>query len=1103
MLNFVLGRSGYGKTEYCFNKIKNLVDNGCSGILLITPEQYNFTAEKKLLKMLGEQNINKVENSSFSRLYNEAVRLYGGSVLPVLSKGAKGVLMKKAIDSVKDDLLLFKRKTNKSSFVSSMISVYDEMKSCNISYSEMLAVSKALDKKILSDKLYDMSLIIKAYEGIIENKFLDSADNLKRLYTILCNNSYLDGREVIIDGFNGFVANEYKILELVVERAANVTVTFATDSYGNEVAFDLFSYVNKNIAILEKICRKAGVECNFISLNHNYRAKNEELVFCEKNIFSSFYKQYEKEIDNIKIYSSKSVYDECVYVASQIKKDLKNGIRARDIAVICRDLGKYSDQLNYTFKKFEIPCFDDERQPVKTQPLILFVKYLLRCVIYSFKSDDILSLAKTSLTDLKDSEICELENYIFMWNINGFRKWSSDFENSSKGFVADLTENDYKALERINKSRKYLFDILNYFKKQVKNASALQISKAVYDTIIKFNVNVHLKELAAALSESNLNALSDEQERIWDLLMEILNRFAVIIGDEIISLEEYLNYFNIMVSAEDLGVLPQGIDTVQIGQADRIRTDNPKAVYIIGANEGEFPANIVCGGLLTESDRIILNDNDFKLYSSAETLNFQERYFAYMALSSACEKLCVSYSGDDNCTPSVIVSSLVNLFPLVNVNSHRDIDELEWIESREFAFEYMAEHFNDNTVFSESLKHYFKDDGRYDAVKMLSDNEDIKLKDENTAIELFGKDMYLSASKLEDYYNCSFRYFCKYGLSAKPRAAVKMDAMQTGTVIHYVLEKIISDIGSKKLAEMSYSEINSSVNKYLNKYLSNEIVNSDSLSKRFIYQFTRLSSMITSVVNRIAAEFSQSEFEAKAFELSIDTDGAVKPTVINLESGGTVRLKGLIDRVDVLNKNGIKYVRVVDYKSGSKMFNLSDILYGLNLQMFVYLFTICNDKSCEYSGVPAGVLYMHAAKAVASVNKGFEQEEVSDKESKDFKMKGLVLYDESHNILESMERDLQGKYIPVKVNKKGDISGCFASLEELGKIQKKTESLIAFMGSSLHNGEINQNPINGKNHDKTCEFCDYSSVCANRRMIVNREMQEFKDDEVIKILKEE
>ena len=260
--------------------------------------------------------------------------------------------------------------------------------------------------------------------------------------------------------------------------------------------------------------------------------------------------------------------------------------------------------------------------------------------------------------------------------------------------------------------------------------------------------------------------------------------------------------------------------------------------------------------------------------------------------------------------------------------------------------------------------------------------------------------------------------------------------------------------------------------------------------------------MLYSVVLRLAAEFSQSEFKAKAFELNIDQDGDVKPTVIELDNGGTVQIRGEVDRVDILEENGSRYVRVIDYKSGNKRFSLSDILYGLNLQMFVYLFTLCNDKASEYSGIPAGVLYMHAARSVLSTERNIEKDKLIHEENKEFKMKGLVLYDESHDILSSMEKDLKGKYIPVKTTKNG-IAGCFASLEELGRIGKRVENLIAEMGNQLQSGSIKQNPIHGKNHDKTCEFCDYSCVCANRRIIENREMDELKDEEVLERLKEE
>ncbi|MCH5316372.1 MAG: PD-(D/E)XK nuclease family protein [Eubacterium sp.] len=1104
MLKFVFGRSGFGKTEYCFSQIEALVKGGEKNILLITPEQYNFTAEKRLLKSLGEADINKVENSSFSRLSNEAARLYGGNALPVLSKGGKAVLMKKAIDSVKDKLTVFNNKTDSSSFVVSMVRIYDEMSSCDISSADLLSVSSAVEKEILSRKLFDMSLIIGAYGKLLNGNYFDSADELSRLYEKLINTDFFKGRSVFIDGFNGFVASEYKILELIIKEAKNVTVTLATDSYFGSDQFDLFTYVNKNAKKLQSIAEKYGIPVEFVTLEKNYRTSDEALLFAEKNLYSRRAEQYEGETDSISLYSAKNVSDECDYIALQIKKELRAGRRARDIAVICREADFYTNELIYAFRKYDIPYYVDERQPINTQPLMVFVQYLLRAVVYSCRSDDILSLAKTGLTELDREKISNLENYVYIWNISGVKKWSNPFISSTKGFTAEMTDSDKKRLEEINASRKYLFNRINRFKNSVKNETAREISRGIYELLHSFSVNKHLKEIAQSLSEYGRDILAEEQGRVWDILMDILNQLAVICGDEKISLKDYLSLFSIMTANEDLGVLPQGLDNVQFGQADRIRADNPKSVYILGANEGEFPKAVMSGGLLSESDRIILSKKELELYSFGETLNLQERYFAYMATAVASERLCVTYLGNcANPVPSVIVSSLKKCFPNIKEIKYSDIPEIDLVESRASAFELMAERFNDNTEFSESLKEFFKNDDRYSAVRLLSENDEINIHNAETSTDLFGKDMYLSASRLEDFFNCRFRYFCKYGLMARPREKAEMNAMKTGTVIHYVLENLIAEIGSAELGRSDEAKIKLLVDKYLKQYLETEM-GSNEYTGRFTYQYLRLSKMLYSVVGRLAEEFAQSKFEAKAFELSIDKDGEVKPKMIPLESGGSVRLRGEIDRVDILEENGNKYVRVVDYKSGSKKFSLSDILYGLNLQMFVYLFTLCADENSEYCGTPAGVLYMHAARSVLKADRGADVSDISKMEAREFKMKGLVLYDEDHDILESMEKDLAGKYIPVKYSKKNGITGCFASLEELGRISQKVESLIAEMGNLLQSGSISQNPINGKNHDKTCEFCDYSDVCANRRMIENREIEVFDDDaDAMNKLKEE
>lgn len=1097
MLELVFGRSGYGKTEYVFNSINNLVKNGNKDILLITPEQFSLESERKLLTDLKEDGIISVNNSSFTRLADDVKREYGSINLPVLTKGAKLVLMVRAIENAKENLTLFNKNLDSLSFVKSMIKINDEMKSCNLSSAQISDLSKGINNETLLRKMNDISTIMSYYEKLIKDRYLDPADGLTRLYETLKDKQYFKSKKVFIDGFNGFVAQEYKLLELIIKEADKVTLTLCTDSFDCDDNYNFFAYVNNSAKIIKKIADKAGVDTKFVQLTKNYRANNDAIKSIENNIFSNNVCD-DKCDENILIYSAKSVTDECFEVSRQIKKLLRNGFKASEISVITRDLDKYRDEMSSAFKKLDIPYFHDERQPIKNQPIVLFIEYLLRCVNYSFKSDDIISLAKTGLTNISFDEINNLENYVYLWNINGL-KWAKPFTNSTKGFVPSISTFDQQLINAINETREKLISPIMKFKSAVKNADAQTICKHIYYTLIEFNADKRVGEIAKNLHKSGKTVLANQQAAVWDTVMDILSEIPQAIGNDQISLKNFAKLFSLVISSEDLGVLPSGIDNVQLGQADRIRCNNPKAVFIVGANEGEFPQAVSEGGLLTESDRLILLENDFKLYSYGEILNLQERYFAYMACSAPRDFLFVSYLGNvgKDSAPSEIITSIKSVFKNVKEYNSSSIENIDLLETNANAFELMCENFLTNTEFYSSLKEYFSSDPRFSAVKSLALNEETRIKDNKISTNLFGKDMYISASRIEDYYNCSFKYFCKFGLGARPRKKAEINPMERGTLIHYVLEHILSEYGSKKLSLMDKDEIIDCVNKLVYQYFVNVMGNAEDLGERFKYNFKRLSRLIYGVVIHLSEEFKDCEFEAKAFELSIDKDGEVKPEIISLEDGGTVQIRGSIDRVDTLCKNNETYVRVVDYKSGNKEFNLSDIVYGLNLQMFVYLFSLTQDKNSEFTGIPAGVLYMHSSRNVFSFdNKVEASENLQAKEGETFKMKGIVLDENDGEIAIAMEHNLQGKYIPVKRMKSGALSGQLASLEELGHIHKKINSLIANMGNELHKGNIQRNPVWNKTHKNVCDYCDFKDVCANSKMIENRICNDLTDSQV-------
>ena len=733
--------------------------------------------------------VNFVDNSSFSRISNDVRRKYGSSPLPTISKGGKVILMCKAIDECKDDFQLFNKNLDSLSFVSSMINIYDEMKSCNLDSTQITELSKNIENEVLFKKLFDISLIINSYENIIKDKFNDGSSELNRIYNQICDKNYFKDKYVFIDGFNGFVAQEYKLLELIINEAKCVTITLCTDNIDNIDNYSLFTYVNNSAKIIKKIADKANVEVNTVKLDKNYRFNNDELKTVEESFFDNKSNLLEQN-KNVKIYASKNISDEC-----------------------------------------EVPYFKDERQPINTQALVIMIEFMLRCINFSYKSDDILSLAKTGLTDISDEDINELENYVFLWNINGL-KWTKPFINSSKGFADEINEYDQKALDKINLTREKLIKPLEKFKQAAKSKDSKNISEAIYYTLISYKADEKVKEYATELDKNGFYALASEQGRVWDLVMNILNQLATTLGET--NLKAYAQMFSLIISCEDLGVIPSGIDNVQIGQADRIRTDNPKAVFILGANESEFPQSVNGGGLISESERKIMLENDFKLYSYGEIINLQERYFAYMACCASSDKIFISYlkgNGKDS-SPSEIVTDIEAKYKNFIEYDISKICDIDLIETYKNSFELMSEHFYDNTEFYQTLKAYFEDDSKFDSIEYLAKNKPIKIKNKKTATDLFGKDMYISASRIEDYFNCPFRYFCKFGLNARPRVKAEIDPMQRGTLIHFVLEMILSDIGTKKLSTLEYKEIKKLVDKYIAVYFDELLNLKLAISKR-------------------------------------------------------------------------------------------------------------------------------------------------------------------------------------------------------------------------------------------------------------------------------
>lgn len=1115
MVHFITGRAGSGKTEYVRNVLKGNAKNGLGNMILIVPEQFSFESEKWILSTLGPKDALKIDVLSFTRLAQSVFSTYGGLCNNLIDDGHKILLMSLALENIKDELVLYSKYVKSTSFIEKMLHICTEFKQRKITPNDLISATKNITSTILKQKLTELSLIYASFNSYLSNSFSDELDLLTKLSDVLSETNHFKDRCVVIDAFKGFTAQEFDVISKIMSQAKDVYITLTTDNiYNSQDETNLFNCVNQTAKKLIKIAKDNNVQIeNKIKLpiKNNTRFKNEELKHLENNIFNPAYDIYETPTKNITLCCAASIIEECNYVACTAKKLIRTqGLRCKDIAVITRNADTYKSSLINSFEKYDIPYFEDERQPIISQPLITLVRCLLEISFKGLSTDRVLRYLKTGLTNINDEEISILENYALMWEPN----WSKSWTQHPDGLGKEVTESSNKKLEQINDIKNKCVIPLLSFKKKCKETNAKDICKHIYSHLDNLHVQNSLKELALLYEQNSNLALALEQERIWEILMDVLNNIATSIGELPITISRFSEIFDGVLSLTDIGSIPQGLDEITIGNADRIRLSSPKVVFVMGANEGVFPQTPDGKGILNDNDRKKLIEIGLEVDNPSEYKVSEENFIAYNALCSASELLYVSYSrstsSGEALSPSCIVSEINSIFPNCTTVSTDQLESTYFIESKKSAFEICAKNFREENVLGSTLKEYFKTDKIYnkklEALSRVSNKKNAKFKDSKNSLDLFGKNLYLSPSRIEDYFKCPFEYFCKHGIKALPRRKATLDPMQSGTLIHFLLEKLLRKYSKEELCNLTQSERHTEVMNLLREYVNDNMGGLDDKSKRFEYLYFRLCKVVDDVLNRICAEFENSYFEPVDFELSIDNDGDLKPYEIELDDGGTLKVRGKIDRVDQFVNDDKSYIRIVDYKSGEKVFELSDVLQGLNLQMLIYLFTIWKNGTERYGDVvPCGIIYYPAKLKVSKIPRESTEIDIANDKIKQGKCNGLFLNNLS--VLNAMENDLEGKFIPIKTKKDGSLTGTLIDLSSLGKLNEKIDILLKDMAQSLHNGHIPAYPAQcskgTSNYNNVCVYCDYKSVCGFEQTDETRLFDSISHKDALEILDKE
>ena len=1114
MLQYILGRAGSGKTEQIIRALEQDVQRERT-VLLLVPEQFSYESERILLARLGVKNAAKVQILSFTRLADRVLRDIGGIAVRRLDEVTRALLMSRALELYAapehtQDVSYSKSKTYDPAYLSSLLALSAECKQCGITPRLLGAAAQSLPDSALKNKLQELQHIFDIYDGLTQGSGIDPEDLLRILSEKLPTCRLFDGAHVYVDGFKGFTAVELQVLEQLM-TVADVTITLCTDNpRPTDNSYGLFAPSEHSMRQLSRIAAERGVTiATPCVLTENHRAKHPALLALEKYAFSPRVHTFDENADAITVTACPDVYTECTAVSRTIRRALQSDpdLRAKDIAIVVRNLSDYRGILDTALRRAEIPFYTDEAANVYTQPLISLCLSALRIACGGWQSDEILRIMKTGLLPFDEIDTATLENYVFMWRIDG-KQWESPFAANPSG----LTESrafDREMLQLLESLRRRVTAPLSI----LKNALADRVDGKTYATALyayltnpAVTADKGVKTLYESFITENEPHLAEQTARLWDSVMSLLDHFATVFDKQALTARRYTDLFHLAAGLITLPSVPQSLDAVQIGSADHVRLQAPKLVCLLGVNEGVFPAYPSEGNLLSDRERETLEESGVSLSGNRLLKAAEERFFLYTAMTAPSEQLYLSFvtsKGGDVAVPAAPLERIMKQFPRVTKDDCRINDPAD-IRSVAEALDRLAEDYHKQTPEVAALREVLKNLPHtahiLQCMEKGANGTDFSLQ-EASAHDLFGEHMAISASQADAFHLCRFKYFCQYGMGLNTRKIADVDNAVFGTFSHYVLETLlptyIREGGGTAPADIPVMQ--QRIRAVLHEYIETQMGGFDDKPARFRYLLSLVERTCFSLLWFAVNEMAQSRFTPADYELSIGDKNGIPSPVLNLDGGGTISIIGKIDRVDIYKRADTVFVRVVDYKTGSKEFKLGEVPYGINMQMLLYLFAVCQNADKRYTAdhaAPAGILYL-PAKDITQKN----AESPMDERLKLLRMNGLLLRDA--DVLTAMEAQGAGVFIPATVsgNEIGKKSAA-ASREDFDNIRGLTERLLVQMANTLLAGDIAAVPT-GETEKLPCRYCDYHAVCGRTEGDPIRLMRTANLENTLKALQEE
>lgn len=1078
-LKFVFGPSGSGKSYYLYRYvIDESVRHPERNYIVLVPEQFTMQTQKDLVTMHERRGIMNIDVLSFARLAYRVFEETGKGVLPVLDDEGKNLILRKIAGDYEDRLRVLKGNVKKLGYISEVKSVISEFTQYDIGEDEIERVMEMVGRDSrLYYKLADIQILYRGFTEYLREKYITKEELLDVLAHAVRESELLKNSTIVLDGFTGFTPVQDRLLAELMRHCRSVMLSVTMDERENPYVYShpyqLFALSKQMVTSLVKIAERERISMEEpVDLYGRtpYRFQgNEALTFLEHHLFRYGTRQFEGGQQTISVHAARNPKEEAFAAAGRVRRFLRmDGYRLRDIGVIVSDMEVYGDYLKRAFEMYGIPVFMDQKRSILLNSFVEYIRSLLHMVEQNFTYESVFRFLRTNLAGFTFEEVDELENYVIGLGIKGYKRWQERWIRHLRGMETE-------ELERLNHYRTMLVEkvdnlvfVLKQRKKTVKD-----ITCAVYDFMVQEELQVRIARQEENFKASGQLSLAREYTQIYRIVVELFDKFVELLGDEPVSLGEYCKLLDAGLEEARVGVIPPSVDQVVVGDMERTRLKDIKALVFVGANDVYLPGNLLRTGLLSEQDREKFARERLPLSPGGKEKAYVQKFYLYLNLTKPSEALDIFYSkvssDGKSVRPSYLIQELRRLFPDICVQDEEEKGLMQQELTEEMGLEYLIRGFQgtggslDDTwcelytwykktpCWKEKVEGFLRA-GYY---RMPSDGLTSQV-----AKRLYGEDFEDSISRVECFCACAFSHFLTYGLGLRERQEYEFQAVDLGNVCHRALErfsrKVEADGGdwTQIVDEIRKQYINESVEEAIADY-GNSVLYS---SARNEYLITRMKQMLERTVWVLTRQLEAGDFKPSAYEMRFEN--------------------GKIDRIDTCVDGDKVYVKVLDYKTGSKAFDVVSLYHGLQLQLMVYMDAAVKSEERQRPGqevVPAGVFYYRIQDPLVDKD---ESRGVEEAFLKELKPDGLInLKDES---LWHLDHCAEGEslVVPVKYNKNGSLSKASKAVpeEEFQVMMRHAVGKVAEAHRRILKGEAQAAPYR-KGQETGCDYCGYRHVC--------------------------